>query len=127
MKEIKAQQYSIHRMGEEAELAACEYLQQQGLKLLEKNYEKETGEIDLIMQEGQYRVFVEVRQRTNPDYTSALESVTKAKQKKIIRTALFYLQGKKLVDKIPCRFDVVGVDFVFGKTQFEWVRDAFQG
>lgn len=126
MEKVNSQKYRIHRLGEEAELAACDYLQRQGLKLLERNYEKKTGEIDLIMQEGQYRVFVEVRQRTNPGYTSALESVTKAKRAKIIRTALFYLQEKKLVDKMPCRLDVVGVDFVFGEYKFDWIKDAFQ-
>lgn len=118
--------YFLHQMGEEAELAACEYLQKQGLTLIEKNYGKKIGEIDLIMQDGPYRVFVEVRQRTNRNYTSALESVTKSKQKKIINAALFYLQKEKLVDTIPCRFDVVGVDFVSGEAKFEWIKDAFQ-
>lgn len=118
--------YYLHEIGEEAELAAQEYLQQQGLKFLEKNYERDPGEIDLIMKDHSFLVFVEVRQRTNPNYTNALESVTKSKQRKIIKTALFYLQEKKLLDKIACRFDVVAVNFIKGQAQFDWVKDAFQ-
>ena len=40
---------------------ACAFLQAQGLSLLARNWSCRFGEIDLIMQDGKYRVFVEVR------------------------------------------------------------------
>jgi putative endonuclease len=108
--------------GNRSENAALEYLIKHGLKLRERNFQCLMGEIDLIMQEGNTMVFVEVRYRSDNDYGSALTTITQKKQHKIIQTATFYLQKKRLHDRIYCRFDVVAFD---GKV-VEWIRDAFQ-
>ena len=68
--------------GRDAELACCKYLQQQGLKLLAKNYLGRRGELDLVMQENNTVVFIEVRYRKNDTFGGALESVTPGKQEK---------------------------------------------
>lgn len=110
--------------GERAEEHAEAYLQQQGLTTCAKNYRCKLGEIDLIMLDGGTLVFVEVRLRTNRLFLSAAESVTLAKQQKIIRTAQRFLQERNLSDKYACRFDVIA----FNKTESgnpEWIRDAF--
>ncbi|MDH3343051.1 MAG: YraN family protein, partial [Gammaproteobacteria bacterium] len=72
-----------HNIGQQAENACCKYLQQHGLKLLERNYRGPRGEIDLIMQDGTTLVFVEVRFRKNHYYGDGLESVNSQKQQRI--------------------------------------------
>lgn len=114
---------SSRQIGTACEQEACDYLILQGLKLIEKNYRCELGEIDLIMQDQDARVFIEVRYRRQEDYGDALESVTPRKQRKIIRTAQYYLQKNDLYDKIPCRFDVIAHDSDPKKIQ--WIKDAF--
>ncbi|NCX93553.1 MAG: YraN family protein [Gammaproteobacteria bacterium] len=111
------------QLGAEMEKRACEYLKQQGLKWIESNYTCLFGEIDLIMKEGRELVFIEVRYRRTSTYGSGLESVTYAKQQRVIQTAEIYLQKKKLFDKIGRRFDVVSIGQ--GSTDILWIRNAF--
>ena len=93
--------------GQDAELACCKYLQQQGLKLLAKNYHGRRGELDLIMRDNNTVVFVEVRFRKNDAYGSALESITSSKQEKLRITAEQYLQTETKLKN--GRFDVVAM------------------
>ena len=109
-----------------AEQQAQQYLQQRGLKLIRSNYNCRFGEIDLIMHDGEYLIFVEVRSRSNRDYGGAAASVTQHKQRKIIRAAKHYLVSVKKYDKIPCRFDVISIDHHQQQTEVEWIPNAFQ-
>lgn len=111
--------------GKRAEQAACDYLTQQGLTLIEKNYRTRCGEIDLIMKDKNFYVFIEVRLRNNLDFASSIESITASKQKKIIKTALFFLQQHRLLNKVPCRFDVVGAIEANQTLQIQWIKNAF--
>jgi putative endonuclease len=114
--------------GQDAELACCRYLQQQGLKLLDRNYHGRRGELDLVMQERDTVVFIEVRYRKNNAFGGALESITCSKQEKLRLTAEQYLQQE--TDLTRGRFDVVAMT---GKIQnngscnysFEWIKNAF--
>jgi putative endonuclease len=112
-------------IGQKAEENACFYLQKHGLRLLTKNYRCALGEIDLIMQDQQEIVFVEVRTRKNPYHATAIESVDFHKQKKIISTATHFLSHKKMLDKVNCRFDVIGISYDQLKAKIEWIKDAF--
>ena len=106
--------------GKLAEEKACNYLQKQGLKLVDKNYYCRSGEIDLIMQDRQELVFVEVRYRAKNEYGSALESVDQHKIKKLIAAANHYVA--KHQPDLPMRFDVIGFDASF---QPNWITNAF--
>ncbi len=117
--------YKRHLIGQAAEDIACHYLQQQGLKLIDRNFQCKLGEIDLIMDDKKVLVFVEVRTRSNKNFVSALESVDFRKQEKIKKTASFYLLQKKLTNKVPCRFDVIAVQSHSDSTQFQWIKNAF--
>ena len=110
-------------LGFAAEERARDYLKQQGLHLIISNYRCKMGEIDLIMRDKEYFVFVEVRARSSLVHGSAIESITYSKQQKIIKTATFYLLTHGLMDKHPVRFDVVTFE---GKNAgLNWVRNAF--
>ena len=107
--------------GQQAEVLAAEYLQQQGLKLLTSNYRCRFGEIDLVMQDGVTLVFVEVRMRSNPRFGSAADSITPAKQRKLLVTAQHYLQqhGER-----SSRFDAV-IMHSLAAQDIQWLRNAF--
>lgn len=106
-----------------AEEQARAYLISQGLHWVESNYRCRWGEIDLIMQEQNYLVFVEVRARSSRSFGGALASVNYAKQRKLARAATHYLASNKRYDKQPVRFDVLGIE---GKElQIEWIKNAF--
>lgn len=97
-----------------------------------RNYHGHSGEIDLIMQEGQTLIFIEVRFRKNDFYGGALESVTTQKQQRIMRTAEQYLQHETKLKN--GRIDVVamsqqpkngqGVE-VEAEYSFKWIKNAF--
>jgi putative endonuclease len=111
----------LNSRGSEAEHAAATFLQQKGLKLLERNHATRHGEIDLIMQDGSTLVFVEVRLRSNTGFGGAAMSITPAKQQRIIRTAEHYLQRN---GSHASRFDVVLMSRIDGR-DIEWIQNAF--
>lgn len=94
-----------YQTGMEAEDLALNHLQQQGLQLIARNVRFKGGELDLIMQSGNTRVFVEVRFRKSRHYGSALESITYSKQQRLIRSAILYNQ--RYPTHQPWRIDVV--------------------
>ena len=114
------------QQGQSVEQLTRRYLESQGLDFKEANYQCKTGELDLIMTDGEILVFVEVRYRKNPEFCNPLETITRAKQRKIIRTASHYLLTRFKSHNIACRFDVVGVSEQSpGKLDFDWIPQAF--
>jgi len=97
------------RLGQEGEQAACEFLMSKGFLCREQNYRLRGGEIDLIMEEGPYLVFVEVKRRRSLDYGAPEEAVTAAKIRRMTKTALTYITQKQLSQRMV-RFDVVTMD-----------------
>ena len=104
--------------GREAETRAAAYLQQRGLRLVERNFRVRGGEIDLIMRDGASLVFVEVRQRSSTGFGGAAASITAGKRRRIVLAARHYLLGRP---PCACRFDCVLIE----GDRLEWLRDAF--
>lgn len=111
-------------LGRLYEAKALSYLKRRGLKLIKQNYCARFGEIDLIMLDGDSLVFVEVRSRASDRFGSALDSVTLAKQNRIIQTAQKYLSENTRDDFSSIRFDVLGIT-KGEKEQFTWIKNAF--
>lgn len=113
-------------IGKQAENHAIQYLEDQGLLLLERNLLYKTGEIDIVMLDKNILVFIEVRLRNNPSYGNGLDSINKSKKLKIIRTAQYYLPylvKKHFNYKTPaCRFDAISIT----KCKTTWVKYAFE-
>lgn len=112
-------------LGKQAEDKACQFLQEKGFRLLNQNYRCFLGEIDLIMQDGHDIVFVEVRSKRTIEHGTAIESITRAKQKKIIKTALRFLQERNWLNKVNCRFDVIGIHLIENQMKMDWIKNAF--
>jgi putative endonuclease len=114
------------RQGQQFEQLALRYLQGQGLLLLARNYCCRVGELDLVLRERDTLVFVEVRYRRQSEFGSALESIGRGKQLRVIRAAQHFLQRHPHYADLCCRFDVVALDAEgFGDTRIEWIRNAF--
>lgn len=106
------------------EKKAQAYLTRQGAKFIYRNYYCCLGEIDLIMLDKQQKllIIIEVKYRQSSDYGSAEESVTKAKQKKIILTTEHFLNSHSQYRDLAVRFDVVAIN----QDSINWIQSAFE-
>lgn len=111
--------------GSHWEQVAETFLNERGLVTLERNFHARFGEIDLVMLDGNTVVFTEVRYRENDKYGSGADSVTWTKQRRIISAARRFLQCRPADSLRPCRFDVVSIGKQDGKTNLNWIRNAF--
>jgi putative endonuclease len=94
------------KTGAWGEQMAAEYLEKNGVKILEYNTYTPYGEIDLIGDENNQFVFIEVKTLRNKRFGDPEVSVNSKKQKHMINSALHYLQDKNLLDS-EWRIDVV--------------------
>lgn len=101
--------------GARGEELALRYLQKKGYRLLERNLRVGRDELDLVMRDGAYIVFVEVKARTSTAFGLPCEAVGARKQAHMARAAAAYLQA--LGEDLPARFDVVEVDLVTGEVR----------
>ena len=94
--------------GAEGESAARSYLLSKGAKILEMNFRRPAGEIDIIAKLRKTILFVEVKRRSSLRFGRPSEAVNPAKQAHILRTAMLYLQENGLED-VPVRFDIIEI------------------
>ena len=113
--------FEIGLIGQEQ---AERYLVKKGYQILERNFCSHTYEIDLIASDGVYIVFVEVKSRNNLKYGLPREAVSKEKQRRIKKAALFYIARHQLSSQ-DFRFDVVEVLSMNGKTDITHIENAF--
>lgn len=111
--------------GQHAEQCAAEYLQQQGLRCLHRNYRCRRGEIDLVMYDSTALIFVEVRHRGSKHYGGALASITYQKQHRLIKAAQEYMLRERVHHQQVCRFDIITIDGNLSRPQIDWIRNAF--
>jgi putative endonuclease len=112
-------------LGNWGEQVATKYLADQGYRLVVSNYRCRYGEVDLICKEGDAWCFVEVKTRRSSSFGSGLDGVTSVKQKRMIHSALHYLNEASLFE-VEARFDVVSIDFIFGDDyRITLIKNAF--
>lgn len=93
--------------GAVGEVLAARYLRKKGYTILSANYRTRFGEIDIIAANKKYIAFVEVKLRGSAAIYTPQEAVTPVKQRKIIRTAMLYLQTHET--DLQSRFDVISI------------------
>jgi putative endonuclease len=114
---------STSEKGRIAEQLAVETLEENGYRILERNFKCKIGEIDVIARHAEYLVFVEVRSGLSPLTVNPAYSVNRTKQRKIFRAAQVYLD-RNFRQYPACRFDVVIVSLV-DSPKVEIIPDAF--
>ena len=115
-------------VGAWGEAVAARYLQKKRYKLLATGYRSRFGEIDLIVADKTYLVFVEVKLRKSARFARPMEYVDRFKQEKLRKTAEIYLSENPT--NLQPRFDVVEIYAPNGTmTQNPWIchlEDAFE-
>ena len=118
-KSLKKQK--AERKGRLAEHVIAWLYRLQGYRLLERRYRCRYGEIDLIMQRGEVRVFVEVKYRSSeilPEDTFP----SLRQQNRIRRAAEYFLARHAGRVDLPCRFDLA---VSYGLKGIRFYRNAF--
>jgi putative endonuclease len=117
---------SGHEKGRAGEDLAARFLQERGLRVIERNFRCPIGEIDIVCHEGDIVVFVEVKSRSGASFGMPQEAVSWSKQKRLTRLALWYLKEHRL-ERRRARFDVVAIRWrVSEPPQVEWFANAFE-
>jgi len=110
------------------EATAAEYLRKKHYKLVAVGYRSRFGEIDLIVKDRKFLVFVEVKLRKSADFAAAREHVDRYKQDRIRVTASIYLSQNPT--KLQPRFDVIEIYAPQGdltaEPLIEHMEDAFE-
>ena len=111
-------------LGRSGEDTAAAWYEGHGYEILERNWRRREGEVDLIVRRGRTVVFCEVKTRSSDAFGTGAEAVVPAKQRRIRRLAARWLaeltpaSGRQLVD---LRFDVVSLT----AGQIDVIEDAF--
>ena len=110
------------------EAQAAEYLRRKHYEILASGFRSRFGEIDLIVKNRKYLVFVEVKLRKSSGFAQALEYVDRRKQDKLRVTASVYLAQNPT--PLQPRFDVIEVYAPEGTAtrhpEIYHMEDAFQ-
>ena len=109
-------------IGQRAEDIAVEFLRAQGLQILERNFRRRLGELDIVARDGDTLVIVEVRMRATDQFGGAAASVDQRKQQRLGRAAAQLLQQHSELSHLRARFDVIAVH---ADGRVEWLRHAF--
>jgi putative endonuclease len=114
-------------LGKAGEAFCIEYLTKHGCQILATNFRSPWGEIDLVARDGEFLVFVEVKTRSG-SMESAISSVTRAKMRRLARTAAYFLAQNRDYESFFTRFDVIALQYDRNTDTFRvrLLQDAFR-
>jgi putative endonuclease len=116
-------------LGRKAELAVADYLVTHGFRILARNLRIGAFEIDVVARRGPLVVAVEVRTRGPRSFERPLQSIGRAKQRRLLAAAdrlwRDHLAATPDVERL--RIDVAAVTFADGRTLVEYVESAVTG
>jgi len=101
---------SLGKLGEDV---AAEYLKKEGYQILDRNYRRPWGEIDIIAKKEKDIIFFEVKtlQKIQGESFLPEESIRVLKKKILIKTARIYLSEKRYPENQNWQIDVIGIEF----------------
>jgi putative endonuclease len=111
-------------LGKTGEDLACRELERRGYAIVARRYRRRRGELDIVARHGTMIVFVEVKARCSGAFGQAVEAVDWRKRRRIVELARDYLSRYRLVG-VPCRFDVVSIEFRDGRPDIKVFENAF--
>ena len=113
--------------GKIGELAAIEFLKKNGYKIFGTNVRTPFGEIDMVAGKKGVTIFAEVKTRITSSLGPPYLSITRSKQRHIIKNALYYLQSRGLAHS-NWRIDVVSVklDQAYEVDNIEIIENAIE-
>ena len=118
----------IKSTGKWGEDQAERYLKKKGYRVIERNYSCRFGEIDLIVSDLTYLVFVEVKTRKGSEFAEAREFVGSGKQRRIRLAASMWLAANET--QLQPRFDVIEIygteHMPYRNLQIRQIENAFE-
>ena len=97
-----------NKIGEIGEDIAVKYLKKKGYYIIERNYCNKFGEIDIIAEKENYKIFIEVKSRTSENYLELAHSLYN-KQIAHLRKAAVYFFVDQNIYLSPIRFDLIAI------------------
>jgi putative endonuclease len=96
-------------LGKKGEDLASNYLHKKGYRIIDRNFKKGYGELDIIALQDSTLVFIEVKTRIGREFGLPEEAVTPRKLREVIKTAQYY---KLLHPQLPeaMQVDVIGIE-----------------
>jgi putative endonuclease len=111
------------QLGRRGEEVASDFLRKKGYKIRDTNWRIGKNELDLIAEEGKILVVVEVKTRRSNVIAEPETSVTRDKQRAIIRAANAYVRMKQL--NMEVRFDIISIVMTEDQERINHIPDAF--
>lgn len=112
-----------NEVGKKGEVAAEQYLVNQGYTILEKNWYYNKAEVDIIAQHRNTLVVVEVKTRSSLDFGAPQNFVTPKKIKLLVNAIDHYINENNL--NLDIRFDIIAVHHANNHYSVEHIPDAF--
>jgi putative endonuclease len=110
--------------GNLGEQMACDFLANLGYKIMHTNWRHQHLEVDLIAEYKNMLIIVEVKLRASDAFGEPKDFVGKAKQKKLIKAADFYIKENNV--DLEIRFDIISILQSNGQFHLEHIENAFQ-
>lgn len=112
-----------NNLGRDGENAAASYLEDNGYKILDRNWRSGKKEVDIIARKEEEIIFVEVKTRCNNDFAEPEDAVTPQKVRNIIVAANNYIKQYK-IDLEP-HFDIITAIGQHNTFRIKHLKDAF--
>jgi len=119
---MTTEKQNIGKLGEDI---AVKYLEKHGYEILERNYHKPWGEIDIVAQQSDELVFVEVKAQNQEFEWRSEENITRHKKHQLSRIVTTYLKSNKIPEDQNWRVDVLAItlDFKTKNAQIEHIQN----
>jgi len=116
---------SPQKIGELGEKIATQYLKEKGYKILERNFKRRWGEIDIVASPSKKRfwfrskqakkiIFVEVKSGLKEKGFFPEDRVDRKKKNQLRKMAQIYLSENKIPEGRSCQIDIIAVEFERG-------------
>lgn len=107
---MTTEKQKIGKLGEDI---AVKYLEKHGYKILDRNYRKPWGEIDIVAQQKQELVLIEVKTQNQEFEWRPEENITRHKKRQLSRIVATYLKANKIPENQNWRIDVLAIKLDF--------------
>ncbi len=121
---VKQQTASKKSIGNSGEEKAAAFLLSSEYSIIERNFRTREGEIDIIAEKGDVLIFAEVKTLPSGGLETLAHELNLRKQKRIIKTAKYFLAKYRQYSKDKIRFDVLVIDMP-GFDSVYHIVDAF--
>ena len=121
----KMVQTNKQKIGEIGEDVACVFLEKHGYKIIDRNYRKKWGELDIVAKKDGVLHFVEVKSVSRVTEYEPEENVHPWKIKRLHRAIQTYLLEKNVSDETEWQLDILAVflDLTTRKAKFRFTEN----